>query len=224
MRITCISDTHTKEKELKLPGGDTLIHAGDFMGSGYSLPELTDFLSWLSSQDYTNKILVAGNHDRIFEIEPELTLNALKKFPNITYLEDESCIFGGIKFYGSPWTPAFGAWAFQLNDDFEAENIYNQVPDDTEILITHGPAYGYLDEIELPLMPGYSPGHLGCKVLGRLIDRIKPGLHVYGHIHSGRGIIEGSGTGTTYINASSLGEDYKLGSKGYFEIEIFGGD
>ena len=223
MRITCISDTHTKEKELNLPGGDTLIHAGDFMGSGYSLPELTDFLSWLSSQDYTNKILVAGNHDRIFEENPRAIKAIMEAYPGITYLQDSVVIIDDVKFYGSPWTPAFGSWAFQLHDDLEAEKIYNKVPDDTEILITHGPAYGYLDEIELPLMPGYSPGHLGCKVLGRLIDRIKPGLHVCGHIHSGRGIIKGLGTGTTYINASSLGEAYKLGSKGYFEIEIFGG-
>jgi Icc-related predicted phosphoesterase len=220
MRITCISDTHTRQQALILPGGDTLIHAGDIMGSGYSLPELTDFLWWFSSQDYTHKILVAGNHDRIFDIEPELALDALKKFPDITYLQDESCIVDGIKFYGSPWTPAFGSWAFQLYDDLEAEKIYNKVPEDTSVLITHGPAFGRLDEIEPPLMPGASPGHLGCKVLARLIDRIKPELHVCGHIHSGRGVINDQDSGITYINASSLGEDYELAANGFFEIEI----
>ena len=119
MKLHIISDTHTKHRELNLPGGETLIHAGDFMSSGHSVREFEEFLQWMNGQDYTHKILIAGNHDRILEIEPELAKSILDGFPKITYLQDEGCTIDGINFYGSPWTPAFCGWAFQLHNDYE---------------------------------------------------------------------------------------------------------
>jgi len=73
MKITFISDTHTKHRfcEHALPGGDILIHSGDLMNSGWSKREVIEFLDWFSEQLYEHKIFIAGNHDRIFEMNPE---------------------------------------------------------------------------------------------------------------------------------------------------------
>jgi predicted phosphodiesterase len=74
MKVTLISDTHTKHKQLNgdLPGGDLLIHAGDFMNSGYDKTDATEFFDWFDKIDnYDDKIFIAGNHDRIMQNEPE---------------------------------------------------------------------------------------------------------------------------------------------------------
>jgi Icc-related predicted phosphoesterase len=222
MKATIVSDTHTKHRELDLPGGDILIHAGDFMSSGRNLDELTDFLNWIEVQDYKHKIFIAGNHDRLLEDGGEAVINIIADaYPSVTYLQDSSVTINGINFYGSPWTPEFMGWAFATQNDAEAEEKWSQIPDNTDVLITHGPAYGYLDEIKTPLRPGMTPGHLGCPVLAKRIEEINPKLHICGHIHSSNGMLDGYNEVTTYINASCLGEDYKFrNDNGYIEYEI----
>jgi len=215
LKITCISDTHTKHRELDLPGGDILIHAGDFMGAGRDPTELEDFVSWLASQPYNHKIFIAGNHDRILEEDPESALKIIKGF-DVIYLQDSSCTIDGIKFYGSPWTPAFCNWAFQ---DYGDINYYNNIPEDTDVLITHGPAYGVMDQYVMPT--GGLSNNLGSEKLMDWIEENNPKLHICGHIHSGQGVNDGYGEMTTFINASCLGEDYKYSnSKEYFEWTI----
>jgi Icc-related predicted phosphoesterase len=219
MKATIVSDTHTKHRELDLPGGDILIHAGDFMSSGRNLDELTDFLNWIEVQDYKHKIFIAGNHDRILEDGGEPVINIIADaYPTVTYLQDSSVTISGINFYGSPWTPEFCDWAFATQNDAEAEEKWNQIPDNTDVLITHGPAYGYLDQVN---NLGRVGEHLGCPVLAKRIEEINPKLHICGHIHDGNGTIDGYNKVTTYINASCLGEDYKFrNDNGYIEYEI----
>ena len=212
IKITCVSDTHQRHQELDLPGGDILIHSGDFMSSGYDSVELLDFLNWLYHQPYNHKILVAGNHDRIFEKFPEEAMKMIDMVNHdnsIIYLQDSSCTIDGINFYGSPWTPEFCGWAFQIHNDYEDTEHWRKIPKDTDVLITHGPAHGILDEITTPLTMGANPGHLGSKALRRWIDEHSPKLHVCGHIHSAQGVLDGYGEVTTHINAACLGEDYK---------------
>ena len=220
MKLTCISDTHTRHKELDLPGGDVLIHAGDFMSSGQDPEELTDFLNWFEVQDYKHHIFIAGNHDRIFEDSPEVVKEIVEKYyPGITYLQDSSVTIDGINFYGSPWTPAFCGWAFQLYNDYEEAEIYRKVPKDTDVLITHGPAYGRLDQYVMPT--SQLSEHLGSKGLLQWVDTNNPKLHICGHIHTGQGVMDGYGEITTHINASCLGEDYKYSNnKEYIEWTI----
>ena len=221
MKLHIISDTHTRHRELNLPGGDVLIHAGDFMSSGYGLDDAVDFLNWFEVQEYKHKIFIAGNHDRIFEDNPEGMKLVLDAYPTITYLQDEGCTIDGINFYGSPWTPAFCGWAFQLHNDYEDTEIWRKIPKDTDVLITHGPVHGKLDEITTPLSPGVAPGHLGSKALRLWIDENNPKLHICGHIHSSQGVLDGYGEVTTHINAACLGEDYKYSNtKEYIEWEL----
>ena len=221
MKITCISDTHTKHSELELPGGDLLIHSGDFMGSGYGLDDAVDFLNWFEIQDYTHKIFIAGNHDRIFEDNPEGMELVLGAYPTITYLQDSSCTIDGINFYGSPWTPEFCGWAFPIHNDYEDTEHWRKIPKDTDVLITHGPAHGKLDEITTPISLGANPGHLGSKALRLWIDEHNPKVHICGHIHSAQGVLDGYGEVTTHINAACLGEDYKYSNANkYIEWEL----
>ena len=134
----------------------------------------------------------------------------LEKYDGITYLQDNSIMVGEpdetIKIYGSPWQPEFHNWAFNLpRNGWELGQKWSDIPVDTDILITHGPAYGFVDKVI-----GRSE-NLGCELLAERIKTIKPKIHVCGHIHSGRGIIFNDGT--LYINASVLDEQYNYTQK-----------
>jgi Icc-related predicted phosphoesterase len=213
MRITFISDTHTKERNLRLPGGDVLIHGGDIMNSGWNYHDIHDFLKWFQKQNYDELIFIAGNHDRKFETDPLDVKSILEQYPLVTYLEDDWVIVGDgdphdpnvktAKIYGSPWQPEFYNWAFNLpRNGWELEQKWKDIPEDTDILITHGPPQGHLDASG----PPWNQPNLGCELLRVRVDDLKPKIHVFGHIHGSAGYKEYGGT--HFINASILNEDY----------------
>lgn len=222
MRITVLSDTHTRHGLIPmedLPGGDILIHAGDIMNSGYNRNDILDFCTWFSNiKGYNDKFFIAGNHDRLFELEPEVVKGYLKDYPMIDYLQDEqvTMYFDGpngdhtednIRIYGSPWQPAFYGWAFNLpRNGIELAGKWEAIPSNTDILVTHGPAFGTLDTVT-----GRPWDGLGCELLAQRIEVIKPKIHICGHIHSGRGIEHKNGT--LFINASVLDESYEYTQK-----------
>ena len=217
MKITFISDTHTRQGQIPysdLPGGDLLIHAGDIMNSGYNKNDIFDFLHWYDSiPGYDKKVFIAGNHDRMFENDPEEVKEILKQYPNIIYLQDESYeIYDletdkSIKLYGSPWQPEFYSWAFNLQrNSLQLSGKWEAIPDDTDILITHGPAWGSVDTVA-----GRPWDNLGCELLAERIQRFRPKIHVCGHIHSGYDI--DTIDNIHYINASVLDEQYEYTQK-----------
>lgn len=200
-KITFISDTHTKHKHLTndLPGGDILIHCGDISSRGYK-NEIENFLGWFDGiKGYEYKIFIAGNHDFGFQDNPKECFELLKNYPSITYLEDNSIIIDGIKIYGSPWQPRFHNWAFNVNRGWDIAQKWEKIPQDTDILITHGPLFGILDITNIS-------ERVGCEDLHNKVMEIKPKVHAFGHIHSSYGMKEMDGM--TFINASNLGEDY----------------
>jgi len=215
MKITILSDTHTKHRycENDLPGGDLLIHAGDFMNSGYNPIEAMEFFEWFDEIDnYDFKVFIAGNHDRWMQDKTEESKGILTGYKTIDYLQDDWMTVGDsdphdpnvktAKIYGSPWQPEFYNWAFNLprNGD-ELKSKWDMIHEDTDILITHGPAWGFLDDVE-----GNRNVHLGCELLAERIKQIKPKIHICGHIHSGYGhYYDGH---THYFNASVLNERY----------------
>lgn len=210
LKIDCISDTHSQHKKIKLPGGDILIHSGDCCSQG-ELEDALEFLEWFKEQHYSHRILVAGNHDRIFELIPELMEEECKK-RNIILLNDSGCEIEGIKVWGSPVQPWFLDWAFNRQRGPDIQRHWNLIPKDTEILITHGPPYRILDEV---MKNDGSSEHVGCKDLYKTIIQTRVKLHVFGHIH------EGGYTyvdGCTYINASSVNEEYQLQDPGYVRL------
>lgn len=216
MKITLISDTHTKHHKVTkdLPGGDLLIHAGDFMSSGYSPYEAEEFFKWYDGiNNYDTKILIAGNHDRLMETDPEWAKGILTGYKTIEYLQDEECVlyFDGpngdwpeenVHIYGSPWQPEFYNWAFNLpRNGAEMKARWDAIPTWTDILVTHGPPFEYLD-----IPGGGQPIRVGCEMLRERVDVVRPKIHVFGHIHGSHGYYYNGHT--HFFNASVLNERY----------------
>lgn len=187
IRIVCISDTHNTQPWV--PDGDILLHAGDLTDKG-TFEELQTQLHWLNSLPHTRKIVIAGNHDRL--LDPEYVAN----FPDrihegqgtsrtdldwgeLIYLNDNQVKldFPGdrtLSIYGSPLTEQYGTFAFQYPPIREV--WHTRIPDDTDLLLVHGPPRGYLDK-----------DGKGCPQLLKEIWRVRPRLVVFGHIHAGYG-------------------------------------
>jgi len=208
--ITAISDTHNKHKQLngKLPGGDILIHSGDISSLGRK-HEVQSFVEWFNGiNNYTHKIFIAGNHDMTFDREKLLRdklahfegrteydtecaegkpdwlkeLLGIHLHPNVFYLENSSIDIEGIKIWGSPYSPTFGyGWGFNVDRGYDAAQIWNQIPLDTDIVITHSPIYGYNDRTS------NTNENVGCADLYHRLHEVKPHLHFAGHIHEGYG-------------------------------------
>ncbi len=196
MRIVALADTHNLHRGLSIPDGDILIHAGDITAGG-TLRELADFAAYFDSLPHRHKIIVAGNHDFCFEQNRE---KSVLKFKNCIYLQDQSITIEGVKFYGSPWQPWFLDWAFNLDRGPEMREKWDLIPPDTDVLITHGPPFGVRDK-------AYGE-HLGCQDLLEALERVRPSVHIFGHIHEGAGIT--SNKNIIFINASSCNGNYEL--------------
>ncbi len=198
MRLVVISDTHgLHEKVDRLPAGDVLVHAGDFMNSGYDVQDIMSFNRWLGDQPFKHRVVCAGNHDRYFENAPR---PARELLTNATYLENTSTTLDGVTFWGSPYTPEFLNWAFMYQRGSGAQ-YWNLIPDNLDVLITHGPPLGVLDQA----VPGEA--HLGCAELLDAVRQKKPRVHIFGHIHGGAGTFESETT--RFINAAYLNERYR---------------
>lgn len=214
--ITAISDTHGKHKQLDgfLPGGDILIHCGDISSMGHN-HEITNFCKWFDGIDnYDLKVFIAGNHDFGFEERWDEVSQIVNSYKTITYLQDDSVGFQKgdlkeIRIWGSPWQPEFHSWAFNLpRNGKELEGKWNEIPSDTDILMTHGPAWGYVDKV---ISRYENSEHLGCEKLIQRITELELGIHICGHIHTGYGYqTDGK---THFINASILNEQYNFTQK-----------
>ena len=213
LSICIISDTHNKHKYLdKLPEADVIIHCGDITGNG-GIMAITEFMEWYSNlTQYCHKIFIAGNHDWLFE---RANLRAREAVPkNVIYLEDEEVIIDGIKFYGTPVQKHFCNWAFNRHESKLAEH-WAAIPDDTDVLITHSPPYSILD-----LVPYQGECHGSPSLYKEVVERIKPKVSLFGHIHEGYGIKIINNI--TFINASCLDGDYMVVNNPIL-IELIGG-
>lgn len=201
MRVVAISDSHGKEAWLDLPKGDILIHCGDFHIT--SLAELEYANRWFGQLDFKHIVFVAGNHDTYLEhIGKDMTKSL---FTNVIYLEDEMIEIEGLRIYGSPHSPKFNNWSFMYpRCSLDAKQIWEKIPENLDILVTHCPPYNILDK-------NYENKSCGCEVLQRVIFDKKPNFSLFGHIHGGYGseIIDN----IHFYNVSVLDEKYKLTNK-----------
>jgi Icc-related predicted phosphoesterase len=201
MKICIISDTHGKHKQLKnMPDADVIIHAGDITTIGKER-EVRNFLKWYASLDqYQYKIFISGNHDWLFERNGILARSLVREYNNITYLEDTGIEILGINFYGTPVSKPFCDWAFNRHPDKLIEH-WKAIPDNTDVLITHTPPKTILDYVN---WQNDSEGSPTLRI--EVLERIKPKIHCFGHIHEGYGrlVIDN----TTFINASNLDRNY----------------
>lgn len=192
MIIHCISDLHGYTPDL--PGGDLLIVAGDMTLSGGAV-DFHEFVPWLEGLNYRQIVTIAGNHDKYLA-------EGYNPFKRSHYLLNSGCEVFGIKIWGSPYTPTFNDWYFMKNRGKQIKAIWNQIPEDIDILVTHGPPEGILDK-------NRKGQRCGCLELRKAVARIRPKFHVYGHIHEEYGQI--TLDDITYINCSYLDEDYEEG-------------
>ena len=220
MKITFISDTHTRQRNLTLEGGDILIFAGDAMSTGYYPQELTEFIDWFKAQPYKYKVAIAGNHDRYCESFPQYQVRDMfERYydDGVRYVCDEEITVEGLRIYGTPYQPFFCDWAFNVPDSDRLSTIYNNIPEGLDILITHCPPYDILDKSHLPRPRFGTNGEepLGSKELLNRLDMMEqpPKINVFGHIHGDGGKIIEEG-GTKFINASVCDEAYKVVNNG----------
>jgi predicted phosphohydrolase len=168
-------------------------------------------MKWFDGLDnYDHKIFIAGNHDFGFQDDNEKLIGLLTGYKNIDYLQDEKMELWDeedqqLVIYGSPWQPEFHNWAFNLPRGEKIKEKWDMIPRDTDILITHGPPYGKLDYVY------YDNVNVGCEELLKVIEDIKPKIHIFGHIHEGYGyVFDGN---THYINAAVLNGRYEFRNK-----------
>lgn len=201
MKAICISDTHNLHKNVILPEGDIVLCAGDITNHG-DLVDVASFSKWVTSFGHSKVVTIAGNHDFCFQDQSRILAKNILEESGIVYLEDSEVVIDGIKIYGSPWQPWFGGWAFNLNRGPELQRIWSKIPDDTGVLITHGPPYAILDFAE------YGQEHVGCEDLRERVKQLKNlKIHLFGHIHEHPGIEFRDRV--QYVNASICTLQYK---------------
>ena len=203
MKITTVSDTHgfhfgverwiidcaprsPDEKSL-------IIHAGDCTSLGTEA-QFEQFCDWYGQLPFTYKVLTPGNHDLVAEKMPGFVKEVAEK-RGIIYLDNSGCTVEGIKIWGSPFTPIYGRWAFMKPRD-QMASVWEQIPDDTEILVTHGPAHRILDKVK-------EGQRVGCEALAARIEELKTKslrYHICGHIHEAHGMWARGDV--SFINAS----------------------
>lgn len=212
-KLVCTSDVHGKLHEMDVPDGDVLVLAGDLLRNFHGpnsrhsdaekqLSLLEDLAKWLDVLPHRHVVLVAGNHDFVFQYESKKARKIMAAHPKIVYLKDTGAEVCGLKFWGSPWQPTFFDWAFNLpRDGDELKKAWAKIPVGLDVLVTHGPPLGVMDS---------SPGichEVGDKLLLERVQVAKPRYMVFGHIHGGYGrkkIGE-----TEFLNVAACDEDYE---------------
>ena len=210
MRICFVSDTHTYHKSVSIPECDLLIHSGDATYTGRQ-DEVESFGKWMRELPVQDKIFVPGNHDKSFEFDTENALKWLafdqqhkKDYGNCYYLQQESVEIDGLKIYGDGSTPRFGfGWAFNVDRGLDLEETWKNIPDDADVVVTHGPPFGILDYAQM------SGDQVGCRDLMARLYQIKPLIHSFGHIHESYGTKEVPDLPTVFINASTCTLQYR---------------
>lgn len=196
MRIVFTSDTHSMHDKVAVPDGDVFVHAGDLTMMGRKA-EYESAAKWINALPHKHKIVIAGNHD--FAIHEFISLLA----PGAYYLENFGVYIDGVKFWGSPITPRFGSWAYGVERGKAIAEYWSEIPNDIDVLITHGPPMGILDQAVAHL----HSENLGCADLRQRVKEIRPRVHVFGHIHGGYG--RRTIDGTQFCNVSAVNEAYR---------------
>ena len=214
MKIWHISDTHGLHGQLQVPDGiDVVVHSGD--ASNYLDPyrnesELRAFIDWFAALPIPTKVFVPGNHDT--SLEKGLITRELIEHRKIHLLINEEKEIGGLRFWGSPFTPRYGSWSY-MKDRGTINRIWEHIPAGIDVLITHGPPYGVLDatynhhnKVEL----------VGCSALAKRVTKVEPRFMLFGHVHSTKDI-RNAGIRTiadypTQFSNGSCCDDGKMGT------------
>lgn len=221
MVIAALSDTHNQHFSRQcqptycLGTGyteptDILVHAGDFTVRG-RLGEVHSFSEWIKEMapEFKAVVFIAGNHDASSMVQPDEFKSYFKDIPNCYYLQDSGVEIDGVKFWGAPSSTYVAldgrtrkldqSWAFGRRPE-RLKDYWKLIPDDTDVLITHSPAFSIGDK--------HKTHNFGCPDLLTRIQEVQPKLHIFGHIHSGRGSYEIGKTKS--INVAMLDDNYRM--------------
>ena len=192
MRLLLISDTHELHRELRLPPADLLLHAGDWTMFSKRMSAVRDFDEWLGEQNLRyGAVGCPGNHE--FYLEEDERKASLTR--NLSILNGAEATVGGLRIWGSAVTPLAGG-AFGKSNPTDRSRHWAAIPAGIDILITHGPPAGILDD------------SCGDPELLDAVRRTRPKLHLFGHVHGSYGVHETADT--TFVNAALLGPDGDL--------------
>ncbi|MFB6346656.1 MAG: metallophosphatase domain-containing protein [bacterium] len=197
-RIVAISDTHGQHGLLDIPDGDLLVHAGDFAARG-RIQDINPFNDWLDSLPHEEIIFVPGNHDFCFEARAQQE-TAINRLQAADVLIDQVTTVDGLKIWGSPWQPEFFDWAFNLPRGKPLREKWDLIPEDVDVLITHGPPFKIGDTVQP------KNESVGCEDLRDRVREVVPEVHVFGHIHEGYGTYQK--WDVTFVNASICDGNY----------------
>lgn len=213
-RLVLMSDTHQREASFaaSIPPGDVFVYAGDLTSTG-SPSAISAFATFLRSLPHKEKVVICGNHDLSFDGSHyekkwkryhQAKVDASKEIAGLksacTYLENSSATVAGLRFWGSPWSPEFCDWAFNLAPD-QLAPTWAKIPGEIDVVVTHGPCKGHGG------MTARGEEAGDAVLLDVLVNRVKPALHVSGHIHEGYGV--STEAGITFANASSVNFHYR---------------
>lgn len=203
MKICAFSDQHGKLFDL--PDADLYLCAGDVcpdfapgsqVGSNAQVKWLKEkWLPWIGNK--RAKLLATfGNHDFV------------SRHFGIPFFVDRAVDQEGLRMWMSPWSNTFGGWAWMKSPD-ELAGHYNNIPEGTDIIVSHQPPYGYGDEVPSQYIVFQADGdsHVGSKELLHAIDTVKPKFVICGHIHNGRG--EYQRGDTRILNVAVVNEQYQ---------------
>lgn len=191
MKVVATSDLHGYLPQF--PSGDLLIIAGDMTIYGEKGEHLM-FARWVDNLPFEHIVVIGGNHDKYLS-------HKNNPFKRAHYLLNSSIEINGVKIWGSPYTPTFQHWYFMKNRGPEIRKVWDSIPRDLDILVTHGPPYGILDE-------SFRGQNCGCRDLLNSVLARPPKYHIFGHIHEGYGEQKIIGIPTKFLNCSYLDENY----------------
>jgi Icc-related predicted phosphoesterase len=189
-----------------VPDGDLLVYAGDFSMRA-KMNDVVEFARWIKSLPHSHKIIIPGNHD--VYCEKNLPWTRDEFFPALA-LNHESCSIAGYRIFGSPYTSSIyepSPWSFDYpRVGSHSEKLWSQIPTTTDILVTHGPPKGILDYV--PVVGPEEDNNVGDVNLLYHVNRVRPKLHLFGHIHEGYGNYTAT-WGTKFYNVCICNESYR---------------
>lgn len=191
LTLVVTSDTHGAHDALVVPDGDVFIHAGDLSNMG-DLAQIEEAAAWIRALPHDHKVVIPGNHDFASERQPE---KVAPLFDGTEYLLHGALEIAGLKCFFSAFTPEFGGWAFMKpRSGRELRDLWAGIPNETELLVTHGPPKAILDRT-------FGGELAGCELLHARVQAVRPACHLFGHIHEARGVA--SADDTLFVNASA---------------------
>lgn len=178
-KLVALSDTHERHRQIDVPDGDVLMFAGDLTMTG-EMAAVKDFAHWLADLPHEHKLVIGGNHDCCFtDHRRDKAIALLEGDAGALYLQGHGTTIGELNVFGTPWTQTYNEWCLQKDED-GLRREFQRIPADTDVLVSHGPAYGTGDYLD-----GY--GHIGSEALRDVVERVQPDLHLYGHVHQHHG-------------------------------------